>query len=99
MRPRLYCVVDSSLPPGLAAAQAVHAAVEYCSTYRRAARRWRRKSNTVVILKADSAKLHELAELKDSAGCATVKWHEPDLGEQLTAIAGVHYWMPGLESL
>jgi hypothetical protein len=47
-------VVDESLPPGLAAAQAVHAAVAWQAAHPAAAARWMEASNTVAVLAAPS---------------------------------------------
>lgn len=51
---RLRIVVRGDLPPGLQAAQAVHAAMAWQAEHPARAAAWMRDSNTVAILEAPS---------------------------------------------
>jgi hypothetical protein len=84
---KLYIVVDGSLPPGSQIAQAAHAVAEFWNTFPDAAREWKSGANIVVVLTTESTS--ELGSVCQSvfgkAMLAPV--HEPDLDNQLTAIA------------
>lgn len=78
----------NDLSPGLQAAQAVHAAVEFCVSDPETAARWHRESNFLVVVSV--ADEFALAALLRQAGDAGVQAHpvrEPDIGDELTAIA------------
>lgn len=84
---RLYVIVDGSLPAGAQAAQAGHAVAEFWALHTEAARAWKEGPNNLVILAApDRAALYELlGELGGDPLAVAV--YEPDLGDELTAIA------------
>lgn len=94
---KLHLLVRDDLDTGLAAAQAVHAALEYV---RAAFERFRadpganflaQEQPPVVIATVKAAKFDNgqlLYELR-AVGEVFVTWEEPDLGGQLTAVAFV----------
>lgn len=85
---KLYVVTRTDLPIGAQAAQAAHAAIEAARADTAHVRAWHSQSNTIVLLVADShAKLERLAAAADVRGCEMHVFREPDLGDQLTAIA------------
>jgi len=77
-------VVRQDLNPGLATAQAVHAATQFCEEYPELSHEWMATSNRVVILSIDSEE--ELLELGDVC-CAFSHFFEPDLDNSCTALA------------
>lgn len=81
---KLYVAVLDSLSNGAKMAQATHAVVELIEAPTEAARRWRRDSNTVVVVQLCNAKLAELAEVKGARS-----FREPDMENALTAVAVV----------
>lgn len=73
------------LPLGAQLAQATHAAIDWQWAQPELARKWHQESNTIVILTAaDEAELQQLAS---TAPGPCVQFREPDLQNQLTAIA------------
>jgi hypothetical protein len=84
---KLYIVVRSDLPPGLQAAQAVHAAFSFACEYPEEMRRWHLESNFIVVLNA-----HNEVDLAcwwariAHAPCRVIV-HEPDIGNRATAFA------------
>lgn len=84
---KLHLVVREDIPPGLQAAQLVHAATEFMSEYPEMAAAWRRDSNCVALLAVpDEAALKSLAR-RARVRALVSEFKEPDLGESLTAIA------------
>jgi hypothetical protein len=66
----------------------MHAAIDFCFTHPEAAAQWHAHSNTLVVLAArDELALHWLAVDAESAGLRVARFHEPDLGGALTAVA------------
>lgn len=86
---KLYIAVRADLPPGLQAAQAVHAAFQFYDEHPTQARSWLRRSNFLVVVAVpDEDALLELAtEAAMGQGLCTTKVNEPDLGDEYTAIA------------
>lgn len=84
---RLRIVVDAALSPGAVAAQAVHAVVAFGAEHREAHEAWRTGSNTVVILEAGVTQLAVLRDKAGARGLHVASFHEPDLGDAMTAIA------------
>ena len=78
----------ADLPPGLQAAQAVHAAVEFAVSDPSTATRWHRESNFLVIVSVpDEGALTELLLRGVEAGVQVHSVREPDIGDELTAVA------------
>lgn len=85
---KLYIVTRSDLPAGYQAAQAVHAARQFQALHPDLERAWFERSNTIAILSAPSEEaLSELASLAERLELRIARFHEPDIDNQLTAIA------------
>jgi peptidyl-tRNA hydrolase len=84
---KLYIVVRADLPPGAQIAQAGHAVAAFARRARGPFEAWVDGSNNLVVLSiADEAALGSLARALERIG-RPVAVHEPDIGDQLTAIA------------
>jgi hypothetical protein len=81
---KLYIVVRDSLKPGLAAAQAIHAAFLFGEQYPHLKDYWYKEHNNIVVLQNDD--VAALAVRLEEAGFRLSRFHEPDLDNQLTAI-------------
>jgi hypothetical protein len=75
--------VRDDLPKGYAAAQALHAGIDYAMS-RADAQVWHKDSNTLVVLKASPAQVDRYSQQYNM-----VRFTEPDLDGALTAAAGV----------
>lgn len=85
---RMYLVVRGDLPPGLAAAQAAHAAFEFSAAHPDLIAPWLRASKFLVLLQVpDEVSLIALTSRALAEGLTLTSWHEPDLGDSLTAVA------------
>lgn len=81
---RLYIVVLTSLTPIQKGVQACHAISTFALEHPETTKRWHSTSNTLVMLEHDD--LHERAAALEKKGRAVVRFHEPDMGNLLTAI-------------
>ncbi len=90
---RLYIVVRDDLPPGLQMAQACHAAHEY-GVYG-----GDDVGDNLVVLHASHTRLRELTAQACALGLSHQPFHEPDLGNELTACAFSGSARPLLSSL
>lgn len=79
---RLYVCVDEGLKPGARLAQCAHAVAEVHAAAADVCRAWRSSSNVVVVL---AVPVDRLARLAATPGAAAFR--EPDLGNELTAVA------------
>lgn len=85
---KLYLVVREDLPPGLVAAQAVHASRLFVAEHTALEAAWYEASNTVALLGVpDESSLAALALCARTRGIAASLYNEPDLDGSLTAIA------------
>lgn len=86
---KLYVVVRADLAPGLQAAQACHAAMEFVvARHPDLGRAWHRGSNNLVLLQVpDGAALRDLARQAGRHRIACAEFFEPDLDYAMTAIA------------
>ena len=85
---RLYLIVRGDLPPGLAAAQAAHAAFEFSAQHPDLVRPWLAQSKYLVLVTVpDEDALIGLASRALQRGIRLTSWHEPDMANALTAIA------------
>lgn len=85
---KLYGVVRGDLSPGLQAAQLGHAFVAYVLARPGETARWHTESNNLVCLSVPNEEaLCDLAAKFAEAGAPMVCFHEPDLGDALTAVA------------
>jgi hypothetical protein len=81
-------VTRADLPPGSQAVQAAHAVIDFAITYPRLTASWHAASNTLVILVVpDELALSWLEQDARTAGLRVAPFHEPDLGDALTAVA------------
>ena len=81
-------VTRADLPPGIQAVQAAHAVIEFAITHPRLTAAWHAASNTLVILVVpDELALGWLEQDATAAGLRVAPFHEPDLGDALTAVA------------
>ncbi len=85
---RLRLITRADLPPGLASAQAAHVFGEFREEHPEIAKAWRLASNTLVHLEVGTEEaLHDLVALARLRQVAHTVWREPDLGNQVTAVA------------
>lgn len=78
----------SDLGPGYQAVQSAHAAVEFSLDHPDTAREWRDASRYMAVLVApDEAELDHLATVAETKGIPITRFYEPDIGDQLTAVA------------
>lgn len=80
---KLYIIVRETLTAGLKAAQACHAAIAFTQAYPEKTREWMPDNNIVVLEHSD---MDGLASVLEGMGLDLVRFHEPDLDDQLTAI-------------
>lgn len=88
MARKLFIVVRQDLPPGRSYAQVAHAITEYAVLFQACFFGWYEASNTIAVLQVPT--MVELAKLCDRAefeGCRKAEFHEPDLNNELTAVA------------
>lgn len=85
---RLYLAVRGDLSPGLAAAQAVHAAFLFATQHPSITGPWLANSQYLVIVSVpDEIALIGLASRALEAGIEISTWAEPDLDGAKTAVA------------
>jgi hypothetical protein len=80
----LYVIVNAALAAGLKCAQAIHAFRAFVGEYPDLEAQWHQGHNNIVVLQHDD--LPGLAERLAGAGFKLSQFHEPDLGDALTAI-------------
>jgi peptidyl-tRNA hydrolase len=84
---RLYVIVRGDLSPGLAAAQAVHAAFQFSREHPSLTEPWMQDSQYLVIVTVPSIEdLWDKRLLANERGIQSSIWHEPDMGNQATAL-------------
>ena len=84
---KLFVVTRRDLPPGLQAAQVLHAFREFILHYPDEEERWFQESNTICILDVpDEQALHALLERAQEGGLKVAAFREPDLEGELTAL-------------
>lgn len=81
---RLYIIVASALSAGLKIAQACHALRAFVEAYPTEEGRWYSESNNLVVL--EHRDIVEAADDLERRGLRIVRFREPDLADQLTAI-------------
>lgn len=79
---KLYVIVDSSLGMSHQAVQAAHAVAEFCLKEKTP---W--DNGTLVVLK--DSNIPKWKDYLECGGKKVISFHEPDRGNQLTAIAGI----------
>ncbi len=84
----MYIVTHSDLPTGYQVPQTAHAAMEFAALYPEEWREWYRTSNSVIVLNTpNELKLYEFAEKLKKNNIKFAEFREPDIGNELTAIA------------
>lgn len=85
---KLYIVTRRDLRPGLQAAQVAHAAFQFSYEHRPLAAQWQKESNFLIILSAENEQaLKKLGEDAEALNLPVSWFTEPDIEDQLTAIA------------
>ena len=85
---KMYVVTRADLSPGLATAQAVHAAFGFALKHPELSRDWMADSQYLVIVSVkDEQALVDLCLAANGQQLHTYLWSEPDLGDQATALA------------
>lgn len=85
---KLFLITRTDLPPGLRAAQLNHAFREFVQQHPKVERAWYEQSNTLALLEVPNEKaLTKLLEDARWKGIPVAFFLEPDLGNELTAIA------------
>lgn len=85
---KLYIVTREDLPPGSAAVQAMHAAIQFMMDHPLISRAWFEESNYLAFLSIrDEPSLEKLVQKAESRGIIYSIFREPDLGNQITAAA------------
>ncbi len=85
---RLYVIVRADLDPGDQLAQAVHAACKFSREHDALFCAWHDGDNNLVVLCVPTERdLEALLERVHAAALVVSDVHEPDLGDELTAIA------------
>jgi hypothetical protein len=88
MVPKLYVIVRSDLSLGQQAVQGMHAAIGFIFKHPLRALRWFLKSNTVALLSIqDEQALGVLFGEALAGSIPAAAFHEPDRGNEMTAIA------------
>lgn len=83
----MYIAVRADLHPGLAAAQAVHAAFAFTHDHPDLVEPWLPDPFLILVTVPDEATLLDLALTALGHNVAAALWREPDLDNQATAIA------------
>lgn len=85
---RLYVVTRKNLTTGLQIAQSVHAAIAFSHAFPEKEQEWFSTSNNLACLACDNEEsLREYLEKAREQGFRVAEFHEPDLGDSLTAFA------------
>ena len=82
---KLYIVVEKALSAGLKCAQGIHAAFAFDQDYPALRQEWFTQHNNIVVLQAED--IPSLADRLEEAGFKLSRFTEPDLDDQLTAVA------------
>ena len=87
-RAKLYVVTRADLPPGVQAVQGMHAALDFSVAHPDIVRQWNEISNYLCFLSCpDEPALAQLALTAQMEKIPCVRFREPDLEDELTAIA------------
>ena len=85
---KLYLVTRQDLSPGQQAVQAAHAMREFSARHPEIDRHWYTTSNTLAFLATPNEEaLWKLLNRAAERGLAAAPFHEPDRGNELTAVA------------
>ena len=87
-RTYLYVVTRRDMTPGYQGVQSIHAALEFAALYPDTFMYWNLSSNYLCWLSVkDEAVLASYLRAAEAKGIKSVGFYEPDIGDQLTAIA------------
>lgn len=87
MQDKLYVVTRADLSPGQQATQSTHAALKFAVEHFALTRAWFEDSTYLVLLQVpDEEALQAVVNRLDDGDTFITQWHEPDLGNSLTAI-------------
>lgn len=85
---KLYLIVRRDLSPSARAVQLCHALRAFVEEHPAEDQVWFQQSNTLVLLEVDNEDcLRHLTEKAQAAGVSWALFREPDIGDQITAIA------------
>ena len=85
---KLYILVRADIPVGYRVAQSVHAAFGFATEHPEATDEWMIRSQHICCLEIDGlTELESYADLAEHYGVRFSTFHEPDLNDELTAIA------------
>jgi hypothetical protein len=85
---KLYLLIRQDLSVGYQLAQSSHAVADFCFAHPDLAARWHALSNSLIVLSVpDERTLHEVAGRARARGIAVTSFREPDLADELTAVA------------
>jgi hypothetical protein len=89
---KLYVIVRNDLRPGLQLAQGIHAARQFQADYPTLDQDWHDNSNNIVVLQEpDEAALTEIVAKLVLRDVRVSIFREPDLGDEVTAVAAYGY--------
>ncbi len=81
-------ITRTDLSPGYQAVQSIHAAIQFCMEHSETNKCWFEQSNYLGLLSVDSeAELVILAQEAENKGIKYSVFREPDIDNQITAIA------------
>lgn len=84
----MYLVTHGNLSAGYQIAQVAHVMAEYALNHHSSAKYWHHLSNSLIVLEAKDARaLSDLQEKAKSRGINVQEFREPDLGDEITALA------------
>ena len=85
---KLYIVVREDLKDGLKMSQSLHAVIDFQLKYPEIVKEWREQSDIICSLVATKEELNNLiTKIKSKQEVYFVEFFEPDLNNELTAIA------------
>lgn len=84
---KLTTVTRKDLPDGYQAVQSCHAAIDFIIKFPAEARQWHLESNYLCQLALpNELELEQFAQKAESKGIKVIRFYEPDIDNQLTAI-------------
>ncbi len=84
----MVTVTRKDIFPGYQLVQTAHAAAEYIIKHRDESEKWSRDSNSIITLSVKNLNdLQNLSEKLKNLGIKVAEFYEPDIENQLTAIA------------
>lgn len=83
----LTTIVREDLKPGYKVAQSVHAVADFAVKFEHEFKQWQMGSNYLCCLEASEFKMNLIIDKLNSLGIKYLIFREPDIGDQITAIA------------